>query len=68
VDKAVQKENHVNIAIRRDAVHYLCMLLEDQLFDLAGHAVSQHLETIRQAYRHIKAEIEHSLDENSAVV
>jgi hypothetical protein len=38
------------------------MLLEDQLFDLSSHAVSPHLETIKQAYRQIKTEIEHSLE------
>jgi hypothetical protein len=61
-------ENHVCIAIQRDAAHYLCMLLEDQLFDMTGRIDSQHIETIRQAYRHIKTEIELSLEENFANV
>jgi|HubBroStandDraft_2_1064218.scaffolds.fasta_scaffold286281_1 hypothetical protein len=55
-------ESHVNVNIDRDAAHYLIMLLGDQLLDLAGNSVNQHVEIMRGAYEHIKTIIEQSLE------
>lgn len=55
-------ESHVSVNIERDAAHYLVMLLGDQLLDMAGNTVNQHLEIMRGAYQHIKTIIEQSLE------
>jgi hypothetical protein len=55
-------EDYINVSIRREAAHYVHMLLGDQLLDIAGNTVNQHVEIIRDAYHHVKTEIEQSLD------
>jgi len=54
----------INITINRDAAHYLFMLLGDQLLDIGDKTVNQHVESIRDAYLHVKTIIERSLERN----
>lgn len=58
----VDVEDYINISIQRDAARYVHMLLGDQLVDIAGNAINQHIEIIRDAYQHVKTEIEQSLE------
>jgi hypothetical protein len=51
----------VTISMRRDAAHYVSMLLEDQLVALRESVMTEHLLPIRCAYEHVNEEIEHAL-------
>jgi hypothetical protein len=61
LERTMADGDNINISIRRDAAHYLSMLLEDQLLDLGSNSLNQHVEIIRDAYQHIKTEIEQTL-------
>ena len=47
--------------MRRDAAHFVSMLLGDQLLSIGDSAVPQQLEPIRGAYEHVMGVIEQAL-------
>jgi len=58
-------EETIVISMRRDAAHYLSMLLGDQLLSINDSAIdsamSFQLEPIRGAYEHVRETIEQAL-------
>jgi len=51
----------VVIVMRRDAAHYLSMLLGDELLNLGDGAVPLQLEPLRSAYEHVRGALEQAL-------
>lgn len=58
-------EETIVISMRRDAAHYVSMLLGDQLLSIndstIDRAISFQLEPIRGAYEHVRETIEQAL-------
>jgi hypothetical protein len=54
-------DDKVTISLRRDAAHYLSMLLGDQLVSLGDAVMNEHILPILQAYQHANQQIEHAL-------
>jgi hypothetical protein len=50
----------VVIVMRRDAAHYVSMLLGDELLDL-GDGTAPLLEPLRTAYEHVRGALEQAL-------
>jgi hypothetical protein len=55
------EEETIIISMRRDAAHYVSMLLGDQLLNIGDSAIPQQLEPIRGAYKHVMGVIEKAL-------
>ena len=53
--------DEVVISMRRDAAHYLAMLLGDQLVSLGDTVMNEHILPILRAYQHANQQIEHAL-------
>jgi hypothetical protein len=54
-------DDKVTISLRRDAAHYLSMLLGDQLVSLGDTVMNEHILPILRAYQHANQQIEHAL-------
>jgi hypothetical protein len=55
------EEETIIISMRRDAAHYVSMLLGDQILSISDSSITRQLEPIRGAYEHVRQMIEQAL-------
>jgi|HubBroStandDraft_6_1064221.scaffolds.fasta_scaffold865450_2 hypothetical protein len=60
-------EAKITVSMPSDAAFYLSMLLGDQLLSISDSGMAEPLQAMRDAYEHIKEEIERALSRTQLI-